>query len=97
MPVRAPAHPTKAHKYLRVTVKGRTSVNKYKFRCVHPGCQHYLTNEFIVGAIAECWRCGDEFVIDKVLALKKPHCRPCTKRKDLDVEESRPPIPESPL
>lgn len=84
------AHPTSAHKYMRV----KTAAGTIIWRCMKPGCSHYLRNIFIVGAVSECWRCDSEFVIDKTTALKKPHCRDCTRRKD-PVE--LPPIEESPI
>ena len=90
------AHPDKPHKYLRIKVKGRTSISTYRWRCVLPGCHHYLLEDFIVGAVCICWRCGDDFVIDKVTKLLKPHCRKCTRRRD-EEEEQLPAIEESPI
>jgi len=89
-------HPRKQHKYQRILVRGGKSVNTYLWRCMHPGCRHYLTEQFIIGAICECWRCEKDFVIDKKTALKKPHCRECTRRKNI-VESEPIEIPESPI
>lgn len=94
MALKAKAHPTKAHKYQRFLVKGAKSVSEAIYRCMHPGCPHYLTDRFIKGAIAECWRCGSEFVITK--EYKKPHCDKCTRKKVIEIEEETP-IPESPI
>lgn len=85
------------HKYLRVAVKGRQSVGKALYRCVRPGCTHYLREEFIVGQRCICWRCEEEFVIEqKQKKLKKLHCRSCTRRKNL-VEGESVEIQESPI
>lgn len=94
---KAVAHPDSPHKYLRIKVKGRTSVSAYRWRCVKAGCHHYLLEDFIVGALAECHRCGCDFVIDKATKLMKPHCRKCTRRKDEASDEMLPAIEESPI
>jgi hypothetical protein len=86
-----------SHKYLRLNVRGRHSVNKHIFRCAKPGCSHYLTEQFIVGAVAECWRCERDFVIDRKTALKKPHCRECTRGVVEKVPGTNIVIPESPI
>lgn len=92
------AHPTQPHKYLRITVKGKHSVSNFRWRCVKPNCHHYLLEDFIVGATAECWRCGIDFVIDEKMKLKKPHCRDCTRRKqDEKTNSSSAGIEESPI
>lgn len=65
------------HKYLKDKFKQSGTVI---FKCVLPGCQHYLNDRFIIGKISLCWRCNQPFLIDKQLKeLKKPHCHDCTK------------------
>ena len=91
------AHPTQPHKYLRIRVKGKSSVSTFRWRCVNPGCHHYLLEDFIVGAVSECWRCGNSFTIDEKTKLMKPHCRNCTKRRDGMDEEPQHEIKESPI
>lgn len=85
-----------AHRYVRV----RLGKNDYTvFRCVRPGCAHYVRQELVIGKIAQCWRCDDEFVMNqKTALLKKPHCAKCTitpgkikeeKKTQLQTIESR--------
>jgi hypothetical protein len=89
-------HPRRAHKYLRIR-SGPRAANEFKFRCVLPDCHHYVTEEFIVGKMSECWRCSEEFLIDqKAAMLKKPHCSKCTRRRDV-ADDVREPLPESPI
>lgn len=65
-----------AHKYVRVRLGKKDYI---VFRCVRPGCAHYIRQELVIGKIAQCWRCGDEFVMNqKTAMLKKPHCTKCT-------------------
>jgi hypothetical protein len=69
-------HQEHAHRYVRI----KLGKKDYKvFRCVRPGCAHYIRQELVVGKIAQCWRCDDEFVMNqKTAQLKKPHCAKCT-------------------
>lgn len=90
------AHPGRPHKYLRIHVRGQGSVNKFRWRCIKPGCSHYLLEDFIIGATCECWRCQKEFTIDQKTKLMKPHCRECTRKKEEEFVESQP-IEESPI
>jgi hypothetical protein len=53
------AHPDRSHQYKRTKLK-----QSVVFRCVLPGCSHYLTRPFIIGRIASCGNCKREFVID---------------------------------
>jgi len=66
-----------AHRYTRI----KLGKNDYiVFRCVRPGCSHYIRQELVVGKIAQCWRCEGDFVMNqKTAMLKKPHCHKCTK------------------
>ena len=63
----------KIHKYKRVDI-GRK--NPYiVFRCVLPGCGHYVQEKFIIGREAQCWKCGSVFTIEyKESKLARPHC-----------------------
>ena len=64
----------KVHKYLRVkTNKNETVI----YRCVLPGCTHYITEEFIIGRECLCWRCKEEvtFVIQGRMKYRtRPYC-----------------------
>jgi hypothetical protein len=68
------------HKYERVVLGKRGYT---VFRCILPGCGHYIREELATGKMAICNRCENVFIMDKVaITLKKPHCLDCTKRKD---------------
>ena len=69
------------HKYRRTTL----GMKKWKiFRCIKPGCSHYIDAGLIIGKISVCPRCGDPFIIDKSLSLLAlPHCHECTVKKKL--------------
>lgn len=75
--------PNHIHKYKRVNLTRDPKKKPYiVFACEQPGCSTYYTELLIIGQLAECWRCGDPFVIDKVSAGHvKPHCSACIKRK----------------
>ena len=61
-------------------VQGKNSV---MYRCMLPGCSHYVRDIFIVGRIAKCPYCGEDFVITSELARRKRvHCENCTNKKD---------------
>lgn len=66
------------HKYLRV----RLGPNGYTvYKCVLPGCSHYIRRELVEGNMTLCWRCGKEVPMNKKMAtLKKPHCFGCTRQ-----------------
>lgn len=68
--------PTHIHKYIRD--KFRTGTQIYK--CVLPGCSHYILAQFVINKVSICWRCGEDFVINKRASdLKKPTCDDCVK------------------
>jgi len=72
------------HKYMKVN--GKESVI---YRCMEPGCSHWIRSIFIVNRIAKCWYCGNNFIITKELArLTKPHCDNCTNKKVKPVKPS---------
>ena len=65
------------HRYQRFTLKDS---GKDIFRCVLPGCRHYLFEQFALGQHSECNRCAREFVLNREnMELRKPHCIDCTK------------------
>jgi len=54
------------------------------FRCILPGCRHYLTKEFAEGVMSNCYRCGQDFVLTKRnMKLETPHCDSCTHRRNI--------------
>ncbi len=69
------------HKYQRTTL----GKNFLIYRCMVPGCSHYVSAKLMLNRICECWRCGNPMVIDKYSAhLAKPHCENCVERTDSD-------------
>lgn len=61
-----------AHKYKRVILKPS---GKVIYKCMLPGCAHYLSKEMVEGRIGLCWRCAFTFVISKRhLENVKIHC-----------------------
>lgn len=74
---------THIHQYLRKILKTSTV-----YRCVLPGCRHYLRAFQIIGQIGKCWYCGRDFLITRDLARReKVHCANCTKGKKVKAEE----------
>lgn len=69
------------HRYLRIEPKDPNKSATY--RCTIAGCRSYLREEFMVGQICECNRCGEDFEFTKRLLyprkIRKPHCNECTK------------------
>ncbi len=76
------------HKYKRT----KLSKTYIVYKCEKPGCTHYISPALITGKLAECWRCGDVFVIkQKHLELARPHCDNCTNSKS-GSKKLRPPL-----
>jgi hypothetical protein len=66
------------HKYLRHTFKSGYVV----YKCMLPGCSHYIDAALVAGKQTICWRCGAVCLIpirDVDNQLKRPHCLSCTK------------------
>lgn len=65
------------HRYKRITLG-----NDYKvYKCIKPGCTHYIAVYMSEGALCECNRCGEPMVITKAaMLLARPHCQNCTKK-----------------
>lgn len=78
--------PNHIHKYKRINLSSDKSKPYKVLACQQPACNHYITLALGVGKLAECWRCGNPFVIDKIsVEHAKPHCHDCTRRKDQHV------------
>lgn len=65
--------------------------------CTKPACSHYIRVDLAEGKLCECNICHETMIINKVVlshstgvALVRPHCSNCTKRKKVthveDVE-----------
>ncbi len=66
------------HKYMRVLLGD----NYIVFKCMLPGCPHYVRKELFMGRKSLCWRCGGIFIISqKNLEQKKVHCKGCKRKK----------------
>lgn len=63
------------HKYMKVEWgKNKTVV----FRCMIPGCTHYVHEEMVRNRRSLCWKCGNPFVMTlEKLLRKKPKCDDC--------------------
>lgn len=67
------------HKYRRTTL-GRSTI----YKCVLPGCTHFIQRALVDGKISLCWRCPNPFVITKKTLKNcpaKPHCEDCYQRR----------------
>lgn len=54
------------------------------YRCILPGCTHFIAEHLILGREALCPRCGSIFVVnEKQSKLAKPHCG-CKNRLQQD-------------
>jgi len=70
------------HKYKRTKLGDKGFI---VYRCMVPGCSHYLRKELLVGSLCQCWRCEEPMVITSyMLRLARPHCVDCTKKKKVD-------------
>ena len=70
------------HKYKRFEF----SNGRLAYRCMLPGCRHYILPQFLMGQRSICWRCGNAFTINAAQArMAKPTC--CKEKKMNEVEE----------
>jgi len=69
----------KLHKYQRVRnhPKGRRDL----FMCMDPHCKHRINAIWLDGRAAECYYCGEEFIITKKKLQKQGylHCDNCRR------------------
>lgn len=63
--------------------------------CTKPACSHYIRVDLAENKLCECNICHEPMIIDKVvlsqssgIALVKPHCSKCTKRKKVSNVEN---------
>jgi hypothetical protein len=82
--------PNHIHKFRRVNLTRNPDKKDYiVLKCMQPGCVTYIPVALGVGQLAECWICGDPFVIDKKsVGHSKPHCIHCIKRKVKPIVEN---------
>lgn len=76
------------HKY-ELAIIGKNGYLIYK--CVIPGCPHYLNNVLATGRLCLCWgECGDAVAIDKLMVqkeIKHPMCDSCREARAKRREE----------
>lgn len=78
------------HKYMRDKL-GKLVI----YKCMLPGCSHYLYRNMALNKVSVCWYCGKEFLMSKKsLKLKKPHCKDCsgTPHKKAVIAETTTPV-----
>lgn len=52
------------------------------FQCRLENCSHWLRSMFILNKKSICWKCGNEFLIDKYSSqMRRPKCGCGTKRE----------------
>jgi hypothetical protein len=63
------------HKYKKVPFGNKGTI---VFRCMIPGCSHYLHEEMVRNQKSLCWKCNTIFVMtpDK-MRRQKPRCDKC--------------------
>lgn len=77
--VKLPSH---IHKFKRVDLNRNKAKPYLVMACQQPGCTSYYGAHLIIGKLAECWICGDPFIINKVSSTHaKPHCDNCIVKK----------------
>lgn len=70
------------HKYLRVIQDKRKDGSTYVvYKCILPGCTHWLRRELLISRLSICWRCGTEMILNtEALTMKKPRHFECRGR-----------------
>lgn len=71
------------HQYMRVKINKATV-----YRCMLPGCTHYIPKALLLNRIANCPYCGNDYLITRELARRERlHCSSCTVTKKVKAEE----------
>lgn len=86
---------THVHKYRRVLLGGTKVVRRdgrrylekcpgtEVFKCMIPGCPHYLSRELAVGRDSVCWKCGETLTLNmENTTLKNPTHLYCRKTRE---------------
>ena len=80
-----------AHKYQRLRWKSAKSREPYYiYKCMIPGCTHYVPRDLVIGNETICWKCNKTIIMDSQMTyLAKPHCKKCTasKKSQVSLEE----------
>lgn len=76
------------HQYIRVKPERKHASAITWFKCSIIGCVHKIKKEFIIGRIARCPKCGENYaVLKKHTTLATLHCDKCTdsqKQRDIN-------------
>ena len=77
------------HSYKKTNL-GRKGNKFYVLKCTKSNCPHFIRYELAAGKTAECPKCHEPYVLDKLaLTLATPHCINCTKYKEKTREAAR--------
>lgn len=54
-------------------------LGKYEvYKCMQPGCRHYIAKGLAENRLSICWKCSEAFVLMKeVMHMHKPKCQEC--------------------
>lgn len=82
--------PHKVHKYKKARLG-----KKIIYRCVIPGCAHYVFRELVLNKISLCWKCNEPFVMPRAASLLKtnPVCDSCSDLRKKKKPEQAVEIP----
>lgn len=68
------------HKYMRV-IQDKSGYTAYK--CVIPGCTHWLRKELLIARESICWICNTAMILNtQDLTMKKPRHYGCRKVRE---------------
>ena len=74
------------HKYLRVINDNPPGYTVYK--CVVPGCKHWLRKELLLARESICWVCGTAMILTQPdLNMKKPRHFACRRQPTVEEQE----------
>lgn len=67
-----------------------TKNNYIVYRCMKPGCNHFIIPSLIIGKVAECWRCSLDFIINRksLKNIRDLHCDDCTVKRSKPIEDT---------
>jgi hypothetical protein len=70
----------KVHKYQKAKLKPS---GKIIYKCILPGCPHYVFPEFVLNREAMCNECSDTFVMPHAVSslISKPVCFSCAAKR----------------
>lgn len=76
------------HRYKKFDIGAFGKPPYFVYKCIKPGCSHYIPIALAEGRLCECNRCGELMVIGKQVMSQSsgspmtlPHCADCTKKR----------------